>query len=116
MSSEDSPPCKGCRGQCCAFAPMRMREFKTIRKKHGIPAGSTVITTRTPPMAMVVTDKRTGQCAYLKDERCSIYEDRPWMCRVYGDNPTYPCKIARPEESDFKTNIFASLERRGKAY
>lgn len=108
-----SPACKSCRGQCCTFAPMTRREFKTIRKKYGIPDGSTVVNIAQPLSVMVVRNMQDGVCSYLKDERCSIYEDRPWICRVYGDNSHFPCKLARPFEAQRKMDAIEKLRGMG---
>lgn len=76
---------------------MTRKEFKAIRRKHGIPPGSTVITVEQPPCVMVVRDVVTGRCAYLTPEkRCSIYEDRPKICRLYNDHPLMPCSYCKP--------------------
>ena len=30
-------------------------------------------------------------CAYLQAGRCSIHDDRPLICRLWGAEPTMPC-------------------------
>lgn len=111
MLGKASPACKLCRGQCCTFAPMTRREFKSIRKKYGIPPSSTLIEVTDNGAVMVVTDMESGTCAYLKDSRCSVYEDRPGICRVYGDNDTFPCKLARPLDALRKLEAVDKLKR-----
>lgn len=32
-------------------------------------------------------------CAFLKDSRCSIYEDRPFFCRIYGASQKLKCEF-----------------------
>ena len=29
-------------------------------------------------------DAKTGSCGYLKNKRCTAYDDRPYICRAYG--------------------------------
>ena len=36
-------------------------------------------------------DESTGNCANLADGRCTIYEDRPLVCRLWGAVPEMPC-------------------------
>ena len=33
---------------------------------------------------------KDGKCCFLVDNMCSIYEDRPQVCRDYGVNPSSP--------------------------
>lgn len=89
-------PCNECRGQCCTFPAMSRREFKTIRKKYGIPRGAKVLEI---PGMVVVTDGLTDLCPYLVDGRCSVYEHRPKVCREYGVNPAMPCQYLYPEKA-----------------
>jgi hypothetical protein len=37
---------------------------------------------------MVLPKKADGSCAYLSDDKCSIYQERPLMCR------TYDCRLS----------------------
>jgi Fe-S-cluster containining protein len=37
-------------------------------------------------------DARTGRCNYLNDGgRCSVYEVRPLVCRIFGASDKLPC-------------------------
>lgn len=87
-----------CDASCCRFAPMTRKELKAIRAKHGIPRGSTIVIKDGPRQDtyMVCRDVITGRCAYLTDDkRCSIYEDRPKICRLYGTKE-WPCNHCSP--------------------
>jgi Fe-S-cluster containining protein len=33
---------------------------------------------------LILTDKDTGDCIFLKDHACAIYESRPLICRTHG--------------------------------
>jgi uncharacterized protein len=74
-----------CRGLCagaCGPIPVHPSELKQIR----LAAGRRV---RAHPGALidnhlVLETNRHGQCTLLKKGRCSIYHDRPLICRLFG--------------------------------
>ena len=42
-----------------------------------------------------------GTCVYLKDGKCSVYEIRPHVCRIYGTDPeVLPCEYLYPEKAN----------------
>jgi Fe-S-cluster containining protein len=88
-------PCDQCKGQCCTFPGFSRREFKVVKKKYGIPAIAQVV----PIDAGYIIAMEDGTCPYLKNGRCSIYEDRPLVCRAYGTSPALPCKFLYPIEA-----------------
>ena len=38
-----------------------------------------------------------GICSHLIDGRCSIYENRPFVCRIYGTSELLKCDDCTPE-------------------
>ena len=36
-----------------------------------------------PVVILKLNDDEIKQCQFVKEEGCSIYEDRPWSCRMY---------------------------------
>ena len=38
-----------------------------------------------------------GKCRHLKNGRCSIYEKRPFVCRLYGTSVLLKCDKCTPE-------------------
>ena len=38
-----------------------------------------------------------GICSHLKDGKCSIYENRPFVCRIYGSSELFICENCVPE-------------------
>lgn len=45
----------------------------------------------------VVPTRKVGGCVFLdRQKRCLIYEDRPEVCRKYGES-CLPCPILRPD-------------------
>jgi Fe-S-cluster containining protein len=77
---------------------MTRREFKTIRKRYGIPKDSKVIPTEKilnvvyKQNNLVMIIREDGYCGYLINGRCSIYDNRPSVCRKYGEVPELPCQ------------------------
>ena len=69
-----SVECKGlCVEECSALTPIKGAEARRIgHKGHG---------------------ERT-MCAHLKDGRCTVYERRPMVCRLWGlaDGPPLVCR------------------------
>jgi Fe-S-cluster containining protein len=47
-----------------------------------------------PPMAAAVAALKRGEeyyCPALRDGRCSVYEIRPTICRLWGATESMPC-------------------------
>jgi Fe-S-cluster containining protein len=40
--------------------------------------------------------KWDGVCSHLKDGKCSIYENRPLICRIYGVSEMFICEGCKP--------------------
>lgn len=107
MSSTDLP-CAECKGQCCSWVPFTPEEFERAKAKHGVPKGAKIVSWSQPPTVMVLKAGKTeqGVCAYLKpDGRCSIYNERPRVCRDYGEIAALPCMYLHPKlaEGAFQT-------------
>lgn len=39
-----------------------------------------------------------GVCSHLKDGKCSIYENRPFVCRIYGTSELLKCDNCSPKK------------------
>lgn len=39
-----------------------------------------------------------GKCPHLRDGICAVYDDRPFVCRIYGVSEILPCAKCRPEK------------------
>ena len=75
-----------CRADCCGIVPWAKIEWEPIRNKR-------------PGIGI--------DCPYVgKDWRCEIYEDRPFMCRIFGVADTellrcpHGCKPSVPLSQD----------------
>ncbi len=77
-------PCKTCNGRCCKNPIFTREEYDLVKEKYGVPAPDRVIDIGIDFVGL------SGICPYLGKDRCSIYEDRPSVCKEYGE--TIPCK------------------------
>ena len=109
-------PCNICRGRCCKNPVMTKREFKTIRKKYGVPKNTTIIALGklkgvpgSNGMSPIWDD---GTCVYLKDGKCSVYEIRPRVCRDYGHSDALPCQYLYPEKAEKKVKEILELRQK----
>jgi len=79
--------CEDCGGKCCkqGFTVFFTREeVDTIYEKHGI-SDEHFMRFNPPNGPLVVWEKidTSDTCYFLIDDKCSIYESRPKMCREY---------------------------------
>ena len=37
------------------------------------------------------------KCSHLKDGKCTVYENRPFVCRIYGASELFKCEDCVPE-------------------
>jgi Fe-S-cluster containining protein len=89
--------CNDCPSKCCdgregtIFSQLILEDFETVSKNFPI-----VFTFGELGYlkAVILFTDGTGFCPYIKNNQCSIYENRPSICRVYPlspnlDNDTY---------------------------
>ena len=77
-------PCKGLCQDSCGPIAMSREEQRRIRA-----AGVEI-----PPMADAVAALERGEeyyCPALRDGRCSVYDIRPTICRLWGATESMPC-------------------------
>lgn len=72
--------CKGLCADTCGVIPVFKAERSIVSSAAGFDTGT-----------MMGTE--TMKCPLLKDGRCSIYDSRPLICRLYGmvDHPLMRC-------------------------
>jgi Fe-S-cluster containining protein len=95
----DPLPCGECKGKCCTYPPFTNAEWDKVRTKYGLPYGAAV--GLFAGASIPVIDDGSGTCAYLDRPtgRCNIYEDRPQMCKDYGEKESMPCMYVEPEKA-----------------
>jgi Fe-S-cluster containining protein len=85
----DQVPGVNCKGLChgaCGPVPATALEREEIRKLTGRRVKTEVdffADKNAGDLKILKTDE-DNLCLYLKKERCSVYEARPLICRVYG--------------------------------
>lgn len=80
---EVQPPCMSCDGACCKRWPSEPDRKFVVPLTEGKDDFSRYQTMDTELGPAIPYDER-GMCPYLKDDRCSIYPDRPWRCRLFN--------------------------------
>lgn len=68
--------CKGLCAESCGPVPASVAERTRILKRHA---------------AYLDFHQKTLTCNLLKDGKCSVYEDRPLLCRLWGAVEKMPC-------------------------
>lgn len=86
-------PCNECKGLCCTYPAMSEQEFFVLQMAKPLPKNAKVI--RAP--GVVVFD---GTCPYLENGRCSVWNARPQVCRLYGEVEQMPCAFLYPEKAN----------------
>lgn len=77
--------CKGLCTEACSIAPMSAFEANRIAEKHG---------------GAPEPDSRL-RCSKLVNGKCSIYADRPMVCRLYGATPLMKCLFGCKPQGGF---------------
>ena len=94
-----------CFTNCCNDISIVLTPYDILRMKHALEMDSSSFLdtyTISPftknqkiPVVLIKMDKETKNCPFVSPEKgCSIYENRPWACRMYPlgmaepDNPT----------------------------
>ena len=76
--------CKGLCQDACGPIAMSREEDLRLRRRGVV----------VPPLAEAVAAIERGEdyyCPALVDGRCSVYEDRPTICRLWGATESMPC-------------------------
>jgi Fe-S-cluster containining protein len=73
--------CQGCEAICCKYTPIEIYVDEWNRFKDVIPMQLKVFEKGILRRFFIIPD-----CPFLKENKCSIYEHRPRMCRMYPLN------------------------------
>ena len=82
--------CKKNCGMCCGPVPIKK---ETYEKNKGRAKPHYSVDLGTHVLALQGTDEKpSAKCAFLQDDmKCAIYEERPPICRVFGQTDALPC-------------------------
>ena len=101
--------CKGLCKESCGPIAMSNEEDQRLRA-----LGITI-----PSMADGVAAIERGEdywCPALRDGRCTVYEDRPTICRLWGATTSMPCSHGcTPENALSQGDSFELLALAGRA-
>jgi hypothetical protein len=110
-----------CFTQCCADVNIVLTPYDLLRMKNrlGISSGEfleryAVIPfskeQRLPVVLLKMLDDERKACPFVNQEGCSIYEDRPWACRMY------PVGVASPKSAEESKFYFLIREKACQGY
>ncbi len=87
-------PAVSCFNACCKSIEIQITPYDIVRLKHHLGLDSSDFVARyTLPYAMdgqgmpglhLATKPGSSECVFLKEEGCSVYQDRPVACRYYA--------------------------------
>lgn len=94
-----------CFTQCCRDVNIYLTPYDALRLRKALRIGSGEFLARYArsflakvaniPVVQLVMDAETLRCPFVTEEGCSVYEDRPWACRMF------PLDVA-PEGGKFR--------------
>ncbi len=107
---------------CCTGTNIWLYPFDVIRISRSLGISTTEFIRRhcryfdSPPHFPVLllqnADNGEGRCPFAGDSGCSIYPDRPWVCRLFPVVPV-ECRTDETAEADRRFNIFVWKGCRG---
>lgn len=116
-----SLPCNTCNGDCCGPIPLSNSFIKKMWKKYKLNnvIGSikkvNVMLTKIPDMHLYYY-KNNNKCVFKTDKGCSIYHDRPSICKVYGDTYLVRCPYEnmdkQPTDNDERKRLVLIKEQK----
>lgn len=97
---------KICKAMCCGIVPIEIDIYNKLKHKRKkfvikeIKIDERYIIPLTIPMFLfficigrLIPLKFLNCCFLTKDFQCSIYEDRPKICKLFGQIPKMKCKF-----------------------
>ena len=128
-------PGLGCFTTCCRDVNIFLSPYDILRMKKRLGVSSTEFLQRYtislipevsgfPVILLKMQEERNRSCPFITSGGCSIYEDRPWACRMFpldqGDQPGEYHFIADPSfcrgmEEERELTVQSYLENQGIA-
>jgi Fe-S-cluster containining protein len=102
----------GCFTGCCADVNIFLTPYDVLRMKNGLGLTSDEFLAKytfvpfskeqfMPVVVLKMDEEKDKRCPFVTDSGCSIYEDRPWSCRMYPLGFASPKEGAPASESEF---------------
>jgi len=99
-----------CFNKCCNDVNIFLTPYDVIRLKNrlGITSGQfiekyTILPIEENlkhPVVMLQMNEKTLNCPFVDENGCTVYEDRPWSCRMFPVGVASPKEIQDKEASD----------------
>ncbi|HEY8448962.1 MAG TPA: YkgJ family cysteine cluster protein [Bacillota bacterium] len=85
----DRTPCVECRSECCRSVPVRARDWQRLLV-------AVAAWPRAEQLRLACQARPVCMCPFVDVERwrCSVYRERPLLCRLYGYAPGLACPHA----------------------
>ena len=100
-----------CFNQCCADVTIALTPYDILRMKNALDLTSDQFHARytlipfnkeqqVPVVILKMNDDEGKTCPFVSEKGCTIYEDRPWACRMY------PVGLASPADGHVEEEEF----------
>jgi Fe-S-cluster containining protein len=104
-----------CFNQCCKDVNIFLTPYDILRMKNSLKISSTEFLKRytntimaedwgLPDVVLKMRDDEDKTCPFVTKEGCTIYQDRPWPCRIYPLQPETSKKLDK-QGGEFYTII-----------
>jgi Fe-S-cluster containining protein len=103
---QDEPadvPCGRCNACCRTFHQIHLRPGERRARKR-LPKEYLSVARGLPPGYLLLGYTQAGACPVLIDGRCTVYEDRPLVCRTY-DCRLYAATGVRPDRAEIAAQV-----------
>lgn len=104
-----------CFNSCCRDVSIVLTPYDVLRMRKALSIGSTEFLanyTISPftkeqkiPAVLIKMDPDTKRCPFVSEQGCTIYQNRPWACRMY------PLGVAEPQNPNPQDRAFHFLLR-----
>lgn len=84
-----------CKAQCCYNIPFENNELERFHHKIVNPVLA-IVPICNLHLTMTSEKLEENKCPFLRqDGKCNIYENRPEICRMFGETERLPCKYLK---------------------
>jgi Fe-S-cluster containining protein len=96
-------PCGNCNACCRTFHQIHLRPGEK-RARRRLPKEYLSVAGRPPPGYLLLGYTEEGACPVLVGGRCTVYEDRPLVCRTY-DCRLYAATDVEPDRAEIAEQV-----------
>lgn len=77
---------ENCNAECCGIVPMSIKKYNIFKRKI---KKKIIDNMRLGNNIVLIT--KDGSCVFLDNNKCSIYDNRPMICKLYGTIEKLQC-------------------------